>query len=530
MAYSSSKKDVQAAEDLAKEIEALHPKLKDQTDVWERNDGELELSLFVELPALRKTKKHPAREEYMLSLGVVGAPRAEGIGKAWNRNRYMTDEGGVESPFRTFEDAALNLKKIVLTHFYGQKEAMKRMRASAPNSDYKANLPGGRARSNPTRNDPTILKRMVVRIAEKDGDVGKAFGIATSQLQRMGYLKKGTRELSIKGHEKENSYTREQEQEAEESLRRLLGKGAPRTSPSKAPAKSKRTTKSPARPRGREITPMLAQVYSGLKPGRRYVAEPKIDGYRLTATKTPSGVVFETRPAAGKKHGNTEPYTSNLRDLGKRIGKILKTGDVLDGEIYVDSYEGTGIVRSDPPTAEQQRDIDRKATFWAFDMPSVPGPYRERRKALERIVKGTGTLRTTPVIEVRTDAQVKKIAKKLFEWGFEGAMVKDVDAEYSPGKRTSAFLKVKFRHDITAKIVGFERGTGKYANSLGALRVTAQGKTFKVGTGLSDKQRDAIWRNQHAYKGRSIEVTAQKDGAKLRLPRFPAFVRFRGEE
>lgn len=365
------------------------------------------------------------------------------------------------------------------------------------------------------RKDPTILQRMVVRIAEKGGGLSRAYAIATANLQRMGYFAKGTRTLTAAGRAKEAKYTADEREEARQGMRELgVNVGASYRPP------LNETTRAP---RGPVTKPMLAKVFTSLRAGHRYVVEPKIDGYRMLATRKGAKIIFTTR------NGNANPYTRNLHRLGEQLLGWMRDGEVVDGEILVNDWSGTGVLRSDPPTRDEQKIIDSKAVFYVFDLPKTPGTLEKRRDELKKRAKGRN-VSVLPQTVVQTNADVMRAAKKLASAGFEGAMVKDLDGAYSPRKRTSAFEKVKFKHDITAKIVGFERGTGKYANSLGALRVTAQGKTFKVGTGLSDKQRDAIWRNQHAYKGRSIEVTAQKDGAKLRLPRFPAFVRFRGEE
>jgi DNA ligase-1 len=59
------------------------------------------------------------------------------------------------------------------------------------------------------------------------------------------------------------------------------------------------------------------------------------------------------------------------------------------------------------------------------------------------------------------------------------------------GGRNSDVLKAKLELDAEAKVVGHELGQGKHAQRTGALWVeTPQGLRFKLGTGLTDAQRE----------------------------------------
>lgn len=79
-------------------------------------------------------------------------------------------------------------------------------------------------RSNPAGTTPFILQRMVVSILEKNPsyDTSRAFAIATSQAQRFGYLKRGTREVTRKGHSKEASYSARERATTERKFERLV--------------------------------------------------------------------------------------------------------------------------------------------------------------------------------------------------------------------------------------------------------------------------------------------------------------------
>ena len=90
------------------------------------------------------------------------------------------------------------------------------------------------------------------------------------------------------------------------------------------------------------------------------------------------------------------------------------------------------------------------------------------------------------------------------------------------GTRTSALLKVKNTIDGEALVTGYEAGKGRHKGRTGALQCRmASGKRFKIGSGLSDADRD----NPPAV-GTIVSYRCQgttDDG----IPRFPVFLSIR---
>ena len=115
----------------------------------------------------------------------------------------------------------------------------------------------------------------------------------------------------------------------------------------------------------------------------------------------------------------------------------------------------------------------------------------------------------------------------------EGVMVNLANAPYE-GKRTKNILKVKAMQDCDLKIIGFEEGTGKNKETLGAVIVDYKGFKVKVGSGFTDEDRKYFWENKDKLLGRVItvqyfeETTNKKDNS-LSL-RFPVFIELREEE
>jgi DNA ligase-1 len=122
--------------------------------------------------------------------------------------------------------------------------------------------------------------------------------------------------------------------------------------------------------------------------------------------------------------------------------------------------------------------------------------------------------------------------KAAVEGGYEGVMIKDVDAPYEC-KRTHAWLKAKPFIEVTLEVVDVEEGTGRNAGRLGALvcRGEDDGRMVEVncGSGFSDADRDSFWNSRDTLVGQLVEVradaiTQNQDGTySLRFPRFKTF-------
>ena len=78
----------------------------------------------------------------------------------------------------------------------------------------------------------------------------------------------------------------------------------------------------------------------------------------------------------------------------------------------------------------------------------------------------------------------------MLDKGGEGLMIKDPKSKYEH-KRSYKLLKVKVFIDAEAKVLGWEYGTGRCENMMGALKVkdVKSGVLFKIGSGFDDKMR-----------------------------------------
>jgi len=126
-----------------------------------------------------------------------------------------------------------------------------------------------------------------------------------------------------------------------------------------------------------------------------------------------------------------------------------------------------------------------------------------------------------------------ELNKTAVDGGYEGVMIKDVDAPYEC-KRTHSWLKAKPFIEITLNVVDVEPGTGRNEGRLGAVIVEGEddGYNYRLncGSGFTDAQRDEYWTERADLIGQLVEIRADartksqdSDTYSLRFPRFKTF-------
>ena len=125
-----------------------------------------------------------------------------------------------------------------------------------------------------------------------------------------------------------------------------------------------------------------------------------------------------------------------------------------------------------------------------------------------------------------------ELNKAAVDGGYEGVMIKDIDAPYEC-KRTHAWLKAKPFIEVTLEVKEVEEGTGRNEGRLGAFVCEGidDGKDIRVnvGSGFTDVHRDDYWTHRSNIVGNLVEVradavTQNQDGTySLRFPRFKTF-------
>jgi DNA ligase-1 len=275
--------------------------------------------------------------------------------------------------------------------------------------------------------------------------------------------------------------------------------------------------------------------------------EVKLDGVRVLAMVTPNNVTLYSRN--GKEFGNFPQIAEALMKVanGTVKGGMLPNGVVLDGEIVGESFQK--LMRQ----AHRKNDAQTEGmVYHVFDM--IPlAEFKEghcntrQSRRLEWVenlrnrFNDTDCLRVMSGINVDLDTaeghdQMNRYAQDAVKDGFEGIMIKNLDAPYEC-KRSDSWMKWKPTITVDLTIVGFEQGTGRNADRLGAIICEGADNErnirVNVGSGFSDDDRQRYWDTRdtlldHVVEVEADAVTQNQDGTYSL--RFPRFVRFRGFE
>ena len=191
----------------------------------------------------------------------------------------------------------------------------------------------------------------------------------------------------------------------------------------------------------------------------------------------------------------------------------------LDGELWLGrkAFQRTVSVVRRQDKSDHWRDV----RYLVFDAPAMEEPFEERLKFVDECVHDISSefVRAHDHERCRGLDHLREELSRVESLGGEGLMLRRPGSRYEVG-RSASLLKVKTFHDAEAVVVDHVAGKGRHKGRLGALVVrNADGTEFSVGTGFSDKQREAPPEIGSTITFRYQELS---DGG---VPRFPSFVR-----
>ena len=275
---------------------------------------------------------------------------------------------------------------------------------------------------------------------------------------------------------------------------------------------------------------MLASLLDAPLDDPQLVYEPKYDGIRAIAE-----VPVDGRVRLWSRLGNEK--TSQFRDIADALEAWARKGDVpvvvvLDGEIVALDKNGgpagfqnlqgrinlrgvlhrrgregrTGSDRSHVSSASSASSAvgsPVSTAFIAFDVLKEGDedlrerPLTERRAALERLFKATGSQVLRLSEQVRGDGRA--LYKRALASGWEGLIAKRADSRYRSGKRTPDWRKLKILHEQEFVIGGWTEPRqsrshfgslilGVYAAGSKRIRPTRLVYAGHVGTGFDERE------------------------------------------
>jgi DNA ligase-1 len=280
--------------------------------------------------------------------------------------------------------------------------------------------------------------------------------------------------------------------------------------------------------------------------------EVKLDGVRIIAiVKIPvlpgavdvslfsrNGKPLVNFPKIEQAIASNSAFTSTIKH---KIGQQF----ILDGEIVGKSFQE--LMRQ----AHRKTDVTTDdAVYHIFDVLPL-GDFqaghwnKPQSKRLEILEAAEFAISETDCLNIMTGHVVDlstaegydhmtRFAEDAVDQGFEGIMIKNLDAPYEC-RRSSFWLKWKPFIEVSLEIVAVEEGTGRNQGKLGAFvcKGVDDGRDIcvNVGSGFSDNNRTEYWNNRDQLQGHVVEiradvVTQNQDGTYSL--RFPRFLRFRG--
>ena len=269
--------------------------------------------------------------------------------------------------------------------------------------------------------------------------------------------------------------------------------------------------------------------------------EPKLDGVRVVTIINAENKTASMYTRNGKE---LENFSHITKAIEANI-ELFERSIVLDGEMVSSSFQA--LMKQ----VHRKSDVQSKdARLMLFDIlplsefqkgKSVLGQRRRSNlvRSMKPVFDKIGSIDVIPQKEVDLNSYVgelefKQYNKDAIEAGFEGIMIKDVDAIYE-SKRSVSWLKQKPFIEVSLEVTNVEEGTGKNEGKLGALVCSGvdDGKPIvvNVGSGFTDDLRSDFWNSRDSLPGQIVEVRAdavtQNQDGTYSL-RFPRFLRFRG--
>jgi len=261
---------------------------------------------------------------------------------------------------------------------------------------------------------------------------------------------------------------------------------------------------------GVPVRPMLAASSPDVagavaKAGLPAVADAKLDGIRVQVHRGGDRTRVFTR--------SLDEITERVPGIVAAVSALSLSDAVLDGEAVALGPSGRPLpfqvtaaraaehARSGPAsvTATDTATDGQAAQLrlFCFDALRLDGtdlldlPLAERVAAMQRHLPADLVV---PRIHVTGEDELTRFFGDMVGHGFEGVVVKRLDAPYAAGRRDSGWIKLKPRHTFDLAVTAAEWGYGRRTGYLSNLHLAARdagtgalimlGKTFK---GLTDQ-------------------------------------------
>jgi len=247
-----------------------------------------------------------------------------------------------------------------------------------------------------------------------------------------------------------------------------------------------------------------------------FIVQPKLDGDRARAIRTPAG------------HFCLLSSEENLFFGVPHVLQALDNADLpadieLDGELYAHRMPHATINGIVSRTSSLHPEYE-KIKFHVFDIVNEFSPQLVRLTELANLDLQDPIIRV-PYYLTYSLKETMKVYDKILNQGYEGIIVREYTAPYLR-RRSPFMMKFKPKKEDHYPIIGYKEeisidGTPK--GRLGALVCETDGVTFSVGSGLNDEQRTRLWTIRDQLPGCTAHIQYQHT-LPSGSPRFPVLI------
>lgn len=199
-----------------------------------------------------------------------------------------------------------------------------------------------------------------------------------------------------------------------------------------------------------------------------YKIQPKLDGHRAMIRIPEQGDV--SMFSRGGKPIDTMEHVLEIINRGRHAFKDLDGDVYLDGELYVHGkplqeigslirrqQEGSVLVQfwcydlvwsGDLEASYASRELRLTTQFDQLNLPFVQEPEEAHKSS----VVGLDTM------EILEESEIYTASAAYEDAGYEGAILRDVNAAYKPGKRNSGLIKIKNFDDSEHEVIDVFEG------------------------------------------------------------------------
>jgi len=224
------------------------------------------------------------------------------------------------------------------------------------------------------------------------------------------------------------------------------------------------------------------------------------------------------------KDGEVEIYSRKLEKMTHMFPEIVEAAAALPAKSIIFEGEALAYSAREKKYYSFQQTIQRKRKhgvekmaedfplrLFAFDIMYLDGedltltPYLERRRALEKLVKGSKTIVQSDLIYTDSPKKLDEYFQRAISEGLEGIIAKDLTQPYVAGARKFAWIKLKKSYgemadSVDAVIVGYYLGKGareefKFGGVLAAVRNEETGELetiAKIGGGFTEDEMTSL--------------------------------------